>query len=32
MNCIPPNGDKLYKKEILGYLGSRGNYQTLSPF
>ena len=32
MNCIPPNGDKLYKKRVLGDLGGRGNYQALSPF
>ena len=31
MNCIPSNGDKLYKKEFW-YLEGRGNYQALSPF
>ena len=31
MHCIPPNGDKLYKKEFWAVYGW-GNYQALSPF
>ena len=31
MNCIPPNGDKVYKKGVFGYLWGRGNYQAYHP-